>query len=149
MPKIRSSRIEIKPEVWPALQVEAIIREMSPKDLVNQLIVNCLSQKAREFLRAKPYDPIIPRSNDTKNEIVAEAIITQEPKDQMAQEPTIPKARRKRLAKNPEVTARITEMWNREPRPSTGDIARELEFPYSSVQQHIKRLIEDGRLSPR
>ena len=69
-PKSRSPRIEIKPEVWPALQVEAVIRHMSPKDLVNLLIVGSLSPKAREFMEPKPQDTAIPETIATKEPVI-------------------------------------------------------------------------------
>lgn len=57
-PKSRSPRIEIRPELWPALQVEAITRHMSPKDLVNALILESISPKAREFMEPDAHEPI-------------------------------------------------------------------------------------------
>ena len=42
--------------IYPALKVEAVIRGISPKELVNQMILSSLSSKAKEFLRDR--DPI-------------------------------------------------------------------------------------------
>ena len=75
-PKSRSPRIEIRPDLWPALQVEAIARGLSPKELVNSLILAALSPRAHEFMSPCTHDPMIPSSHDT---ITPETIATKPP----------------------------------------------------------------------
>jgi hypothetical protein len=60
----RAPRIEIRPDIWPALQVEAIARGVSPKELVNSLILAALSPRAHEFMSPKLHDPMIPCTHD-------------------------------------------------------------------------------------
>ena len=68
MAKKGISRVEIDPKIYPALKVEAVIRGISPKELVNQLILSSLSSKAREFLETN--EPTLKRTpNVTEIEI--------------------------------------------------------------------------------
>ena len=68
MAKKGISRVEIDPKIYPALKVEAVIRGISPKEVVNQLILSSLSSKAREFLET--IEPTLKRTpNFTEIEI--------------------------------------------------------------------------------
>lgn len=51
MTKQGVKRIEITPEVYKGLKVEAAITGMSERELANKLILSGLSIKAKEFLQ--------------------------------------------------------------------------------------------------
>jgi len=130
MPKSRSSRIEIKPEIWPALQVEAVIRSMSPKDLVNMLIMDGLSPKSREFMIRQP-------------------IATEKPISPRSHEPTCraPPAigKRRRLSDNPDAIEQIKSLWASGER-NQAKISRLVGYHRSTTFDCIKRMLENGEL---
>ena len=139
MPKSRSPRIEIKPEVWPALQVEAITRRMSPKDLVNILIMEGLSPKAREFMDSKPHDPMIPQPIATET--------PENPKPDDTRGGAAHGAdKRKRLADNPDALEMIKKMWSRTPRPTFAKMVQEVGYPKTTIIKNVKRMKDKGEL---
>jgi hypothetical protein len=131
MPKIRASRIEIRPEIWPALQVEAVIRSMSPKDLVNMLIMAGLSPKAREFMIGQP--------------IATKEPISPQPHNTICGAPTVA-GKRKRLADNPNALQAIKDMWKAGER-NQAEIARQIGYHRATVFDAIQRMKKAGELS--
>ena len=157
-PKSRSPRVEIKPEVWPALQVEAISRRMSPKDLVNMLIMDNLSPKAREFMESSPQDtanpetiatkePMAPSPHDPMCSVVAVVDISHDAVNgNRLTINTNNKPKRKRLAKDQAAIETIKELWEQSPRPNKAEIARAIGYPATTTSDMIKRLKEKGKL---
>ncbi len=141
-PKSRSPRIEIKPEVWPALQVEAISRRMSPKDLVNMLIMENMSPKAREFMESKPHDTIIPQPVDAK------APMSPSPHDPMRRTANVADnpQKKKRLAENPDALSRIKTLWN-SGQKNQAEISRQIGYHRATVNDNIQRMIESGEIT--
>lgn len=95
----RAPRIEIRPEIWPALQVEAISRGMSPKEMVNTLILEAMSPKSREFIHEPmstmspcTHEPMSPAPRappvlrDLAGEKVEDMVSTTTPKPELTNE---------------------------------------------------------------
>jgi hypothetical protein len=140
-PKSRSPRIEIKPDVWPALQVEAITRRMSPKDLVNMLIMESLSPMAREFMESKPHDTVISQPIATKEPM------SPSPHEPMRRAATVAdiSQKRKRLADNPSALQQIKTLWAEGVHNGT-EIAKRINYPKATVAEHIKKMRDKGEL---
>ncbi len=145
-PKSRSPRIEIRPDLWPALQVEAIARGLSPKELVNSLILAALSPRAHEFMSPCTHDPMIPSSHDT---ITPETIATKPPitpADQggAAIESGEPQKGR-RLSGDPDALARLKEMYRAGVRSPTV-IGKAINYPRTTTSEILKRMEKRGEL---
>lgn len=143
-PKSRSPRIEIEPMVWPALQVEAITRRMSPKDLVNMLIMEALSPKAREFMEpmeSNPHDLITPRPIATERPMIPQ------PHEPIRRESTVAdiSQKRKRLAEDTDALSRLKEMWKAGEKSPTV-ISKAINYPRSTISETIKRMRASGEL---
>ena len=112
---------------------------MSPKDLVNILIMEGLSPKAREFMDAKPHDPMIPQPIATET--------PENPKPDDTRGDAVHVAdKRKRLADNPDALEKIMGMWNQCPRPSIHQIATAINYPPTTVGENVKRMRGKGEL---
>lgn len=115
------------------MQVEAILRRMSPKDLVNMLIIENMSPKAREFIDTTPPEPIATKSPRAHNHM----------------SPTCGAAtgadKRKRLADNPDALQAIRDMWQ-SGEHNGAKIAREIGYPRATVAENIKKMKDKGDL---
>jgi len=151
-PKSRSPRIEIRPDLWPALQVEAIARGVSPKELVNSLILAALSPRAYEFMSPSKdpipctHDPMIPSSHDTTT---PETIATKTPITPADQGGAAIKSgepqKGRRLSGDPDALARLKEMYRAGVRSPTV-IGKAINYPRTTVSEMLSRLRERGEI---
>jgi hypothetical protein len=131
---------------------------MSPKDLVNMLIMDNLSPKAREFMESRPQDTAIPETIATKEPMApsphdpmcsAVAVVDISHDAVNGNRLTINtnnKPKRKRLAKDQAAIETIKKLWNATPRPTKAVIANEIGYAYSTVSEAIDRMREKGEL---
>ena len=124
-------RIEIDQKAFDGLQIEAVLRHMSVRDIATDAILSHISKEAMSVLDHKTY-------------MATEPIEPTAPKTQLSTQAGRPK----QLAKDTVAISRITHLWT-----TTGlhvaDIARDIDRPRQTVEALIKRLIERGELAQR
>lgn len=126
MPSGRYTRIEITPEAYMGLEVEAILQGKTLKRLASELILKGISQKALMFIR-----------EDAKtgyDEETSEGDVTS-------------RVRRPKISENEEAIGYIKVLWSQNPRPSQREIAKIIHYPASSTKYLIKNMLEKGELS--
>jgi hypothetical protein len=115
---------------------------MSPKDLVNMLIIENMSPKAREFMEPRPHDTAIPQPI-AANEPLSPS--PHEPIRRAANVADIPQ-KRKKLADNPNALTKIKTLWNSGQR-NQAEIARQIGYHRATVNDNIQKMIEAGEIT--
>jgi hypothetical protein len=127
-------RIEIDQKAYDGLQIEAVLRGMTVRDLATKAILCHISKEAIMVLDHKTYG-----------------------EDVMATEPTSPPApyhpapqdsRPKQLARDKPAVEHIHRLWT-STAMNFADIARQVDRPRQTVEALIKRHIAQGILPPR
>lgn len=125
MPSLRYTRIEISQEAYMVLEAEAIIQGKTLKKLASELILNGVSEKALRFIHED-----VPQGRAFFNHTA----------------PLSGPSRRGKLASNASAVEMIKTMWSQNPRPSQQDIAKEIDYPASSVRYYIQKMLDKGEL---
>jgi hypothetical protein len=126
-------RVVVSQDTYKALQAEAMVRQSSIQAVMDRIIIDHISQPAREILKALG-------SNSPVDE---KAIATDKPSSQQSTP-----ARPKQLAKSVSEISRIKYLWGTTDLP-VADIARDIDRPRQTVEALIKRLIDRGELAQR
>lgn len=127
----RFPRIEIDQKAFDGLQIEAVLKHKTVRDIATEAILGYISKESLSVLDHKTY-------------------ITTEPS-----EPIAPKiqlstqaGRPRQLARDKAAVAQIKELWTSTDLSIT-DIAAQVEAPRQTVDGLIKRLIDRGELAQR
>lgn len=123
---LKSNKVDLSSKARQALEIEAALRRMTLKDLASELILGHVSDKTLSIIGTespKVHKPTKAEATDSK-------------------------PKRRKLADDPDAMNRIKELWNSSPRPSVSAIAKEINWPRTTIQDSIKKMIEAGVLSP-
>lgn len=124
-------RIEIDQKAFDGLQIEAVLKHKTVRDIATEAILGYISKESLSVLDHKTYT-------------TTEPIKTTAPKTQSPTHASRPK----QLAKDTVAISRITHLWTTTGLP-VADIARDIDRPRQTVEALIKRLIERGELAQR
>lgn len=124
-------RIEIDQKAFDGLQIEAVLKHKTVREIATEAILSHISKESLSVLDHKTY------TTTEQNE-------TPTPKTQLS----TPASRPKQLAKDTVAISRITHLWATTDLP-VADIARDIDRPRQTVEALIKRLIERGELAQR
>jgi hypothetical protein len=124
-------RIEIDQKAFDGLQIEAVLKHKTVRDIATEAILSHISKESLSVLDHKTYtttEPIKPPTSKTQLSTQA--------------------SRPKQLAKDTVAISRISLLWTTTGLP-VADIARDIDRPRQTVEALIKRLIERGELEQR
>ena len=124
-------RIEIDQKAFDGLQIEAVLKHRTVRDIATEAILSHISPRALSVLDHKTY-------------VATEPIESNAPKTQLPTQTSRPK----QLAKDTAAISRITHLWTTTGL-SVADIARDIDRPRQTVEALIKRLIDRGELTQR
>ena len=124
-------RIEIDQKAFDGLQIEAVLKHKTVREIATEAILGYISKEALSVLDHKTYTTTEPNETPT-------------PKTQLSTQASRPK----QLAKDTVAISRITHLWTTTDLP-VADIARDIDRPRQTVEALIKRLIERGELAQR
>lgn len=127
----RFPRIEIDQKAFDGLQIEAVLKHKTVRDIATEAILSHISKESLSVLDHKTYTTTEPIEPTT-------------PKTQLSTQTGRPK----QLAKDTAAISRITHLWTTTGLP-VADIARDIDRPRQTVEALIKRLIERGELAQR
>jgi len=151
MPKDTRENVTLSPEAYKVLEIEAMLHDSSLKDAASKLIIKAACPKCKEIL-----DIMARPAKEPKGEMTQESqvTITQEPKTISPQKPNVtvaqgpksPKAKGKKLSKDPLALTKIKELYAREPRPSLAEMARQIGYPKGTIHDAVQRMKKSGEL---
>jgi hypothetical protein len=124
-------RIEIDQKAFDGLQIEAVLKHKTVRDIATEAILSHISKESLSVLDHKTYTTIEPIKTPTS-------------KTQLSTQASRPK----QLAKDTVAISRISHLWTTTGLP-VADIARDIDRPRQTVEALIKRLIERGELEQR
>jgi DNA-binding MarR family transcriptional regulator len=127
-------RVVVSQDTYKALQAEAMVRQSSIQAVMDSIIIDHISQPAREILKAL----------GSKEPADKKAVAADKPASQKSTRAGRPK----QLAKSVSEISRIKYLWGTTDLP-VADIARDIDRPRQTVEALIKRLIERGELARR
>ena len=136
-------RVVISPATYKALQAEAMVRQSSIQAVMDAIIMDNISQQARDILRTI--------GSIEHVELKTVGIIERmdkpgfKPENLACQSSKRPK---QQLGKDEAAVARIKELWTTTD-TTVVDIAMEIDRPRQTIETLIKRLINRGELAPR
>ena len=120
----RDPRVEIAPDLYRALSAEAILQDITPKDLIAKWIMDNLSPKTREFIASRDHSPTIQSPPKTI-------------------EPQQQKKKEGRLVDDLQAIEKIVELWNSGNR-NGAEIARVIGYPRATVNERIRKMKAKG-----
>jgi hypothetical protein len=121
-------RIEIDQKAFDGLQIEAVLKGKTVREIATDSILGYISKEAIMVLDHKTYNGIKPPAP---------------PKPKTAQA-----GRPKQLAKDAAAISRIKVLWTTTAL-TVADISRDIDRPRQTVEALIKRLIDQGELAER
>ena len=124
-------RIEIDQKAYDGLQIEAVLKSKTIREIATDIILSHISKEAINVLDHKTYEDIKPT----------------EPPQSRTRPPQTQAERPKQLAKDAAALSRIKELW--EAGKTAAAIAKEIDRPRATTQSQIKRMIERKELSER
>lgn len=127
-------RVVVSQDTYKALQAEAMVRQSSIQAVMDSIIIDHISQPAREILKAL----------GSKEPVDEKAVVTDKPSSQQSTQAGRPR----QLARDKAAVAQIKELWTSTDLSIT-DIAAQVEAPRQTVDGLIKRLIDRGELAQR
>ena len=130
-------RVVVSQATYKALQAEAMVRQSSIQAVMDSIIIDHISQPAREIL--KTLGAPVPVDNA--------AIATDKPIEPASQQST-QAGRPRQLARDKAAVAQIKELWTTTDLSIT-DIAVQVDAPRQTVDGLIKRLLDRGELAQR
>ena len=133
-------RIEIDQIAYDGLQIEAVLRHKSTREIATEALLSHISRKALSVLDHKTVMP--------------EDIATKRPLDQRTIEAAAIESsgpdvsqKRKRLADNPDALEQIKTLWTQSPRPSFAEMSKILHYPKSTIAERAKAMQKEGILN--
>jgi len=120
----RDPRVEIAPDLYRALSAEAILQDITPKDLIAKWIMDNLSPKTHEFIASGDHSPTIQLPPKTI-------------------EPQQQKKKEGRLVDDLQAIEKIVELWNSGNR-NGAEIARVIGYPRATVNERIRKMKAKG-----
>jgi len=130
-------RIEIDQKAYDGLQIEAVIRGMTIRDLATKAILGYISKEAIMVLDHKTYDEDV-KATETTSPSTAPT----------PYHPAPPESRPKQLVKDKPAVEHIHHLWQTT-RLTYPEIARQVDRPRQTVEELIKRHVARGILPPR
>jgi len=142
-PMRKYPRIEIDQLAYDGLQIEAVLRHKTTREIATEAILTSISREALSVLDHKTIGPEITSPKD---------IATKRPLDHKTSEGAAidssgpgTSQKRKRLADNQDALRQIREMWYGGVHNGT-EIAKRINYPKATVAEHIKKLKKEGLL---
>ena len=139
-PMRKYPRIEIDQKAYDGLQIEAVLRHKSTREIATEALLSHISKEALSVLDHKTIGP--------ENEI-PETIATKRPLDHKTTEDECGAApvadKRKRLADNPDALQAIRDMW-KAGEHNQAEIARRIGYHRATVNDAIQRMKKSGEL---
>lgn len=132
-------RIEIDQKAYDGLQIEAVLRGMTVRDLATKAILSYISKEAITVLDHKTYET----STDEVAEVKAKPV---SPAPTYVPPPR--ESRPKQLANDKDAIAHIYHLWTTTEK-NYAKIATAVGRPRTTVEGLIKRHIKEGLLAPR
>jgi len=129
-------RIEIDQKAFDGLQIEAVIRGMTIRDLASKAILGYISKEAITVLDHKTYEDV--KATET----------THTPDAPAPYHPAPPESRPKQLARDIPAVEHIHHLWMTTTM-NYPEIARQVDRPRQTVEALIKRHVDQGILPPR
>ena len=127
-------RIEIDHKAYDGLQIEAVLKNKTVREIATNIILGNISKEALRVLDHKTY------SNVEPNELSRP--------EKPASQPSTQAGRPRQLARDKTAVALIKELWISTDLSIT-DIAQQTDAPRQTVDGLIKRLIAKGELAQR
>ena len=127
-------RVVVSQDTYKALQAEAMVRQSSIQAVMDSIIIDHISQPAREILKAL----------GSKEPVDEKAVATDKPSSQQSTQGGRPR----QLARDKAAVAQIKELWTSTDLSIT-DIATQVDAPRQTVDGLIKRLLDRGELAQR
>ena len=131
-------RIEIDQIAYDGLQIEAVLRHKSTREIATEAILSHISTEAISFIDHKT--------------VMREDIATKRPLDhkttvdECGAVADSDKPKRKRLAKDQAAIEQIKELWMQSPRPTKTAIAAAVGHKPTTVNDLIRKLLATGEL---
>ena len=137
-------RIEIDQLAYDGLQIEAVLRHKSTREIATEALLSHISREALSVLDHKTIGPETTSPED---------IATKRPLDHKTTEDECGAVddsdkpqKRKRLADNPDALQQIKALWAEGVHNGT-EIAKRINYPKATVAEHIKKMKEKGELA--
>ncbi|MDD1753864.1 MAG: hypothetical protein LUQ38_12345 [Methanotrichaceae archaeon] len=136
-----SSRIEISDKALKVLKMEAALRGFNQRDTLEMLICGNASPEIMALIDRIP----------SKGRVIVDILPAEMPeKSERAERPEMRvhrSSRKPKLAKDPEtIKTKIKEAWNRTPRPTYREMAKEFGCAGSTISKYVLQLKESGEL---
>ena len=131
-------RIEIDQIAYDGLQIEAVLRHKSTREIATEALLSHISKEALSVLDHKT--------------VMREDIATKRPLDhkttvdECGAVADSDKPKRKRLAKDQAAIEQIKELWMQSPRPTKTAIAKAICYPATTTSEMITRMLKRGEL---
>lgn len=142
-PMRKYPRIEIDQKAFDGLQIEAVLKGKTVRDIATEAILSYISKEALMVLDHKTYEATTGRTAEVK---------TAEPVSPAATlttyTPPPHENRPKQLAKDKDAIAHIRHLWTATEKNYV-EIARAIDRPRTTVESLIERYLEKGLLPPR
>jgi DNA-binding transcriptional ArsR family regulator len=143
-------RIEIDQIAYDGLQIEAVLRHKTTREIATEALLSHISREALSVLdqetigpeTAKPEDIATKRPQDHKT---TEGAAIDNSKTVNIDRKDINKPKRKRLEKDLAAIQHIRELWTAGER-NISKIAKAIEYSRSTVGDHIERMKKKGDL---
>lgn len=151
-PMRKYPRIEIDQKAYDGLQIEAVLRHKTTREIATEAILSHISTKAKSVLDHRTIGPQDPKTTmeGSHKTTMPEDIATKRPQDHRTTEgaviDSINPQRKKRLADNPDALARIKEMWN-SGQKNQAEISRQIGYHRATVNDNIQRMLESGEIT--
>jgi Winged helix-turn-helix DNA-binding len=139
----RKPRITIDPSTFLALRIWGALKDMEPSVLVDQIVMDSLPSEVKQILNLKETQ-VKPSEGEKVSLGEGKKIKPKEREKIEAQKGK--KAERKKLSDNKAVLGKIEKLWQQDPRPSYGKIAKEIGYPKSTIRDAIRKMIDSGKI---
>ena len=133
-----SSRIEISDKALKVLKMEAALRSLSQKDMLEMMICGNASPEVMALIDKIP----------SKNRVIVDILPVEMPEKSERPEMRMHKSSKKpkRPKMDEDAIAKLKEAWSRIPQPTYGELGREFGYAASTISYHISKLKESGEL---
>ena len=136
-------RVEIDQKAYDGLQIEAVLRHRTTRDIATEAILGHISREALSVLDHRTIGPETTSPED---------IATKGPLDHKTTEGAAIKSngpgtsqKRKRLFENPDAVQQIKTLWTEGVHNGT-EIAKRINYPKATVSERIRQMKERGEL---
>jgi hypothetical protein len=136
-------RIEIDQKAYDGLQIEAVLRHKTTREIATEALLSHISKEALSVLDHKtvmPEDIATKRPLDHKTtEDECGAVTVADNRQSPAKKP-------KRLSANPDALQKIKEMYAQSPRPSLAKMSEQIGYHKATIHDAIQRMKKSGEL---